>query len=107
MAMDMFLTFDKASKIKGETVDEKYKKEDGIDVLCPLHSRRNPVGELAGDVAVIDVREFDALRLEVAQDARNRTTNGSKTKNGDFQIRSGCRHFLLQGNRGQGDGVRI
>jgi type VI secretion system secreted protein Hcp len=34
MAMDMFLTFDKSAKIKGETVDEKYKKEDGIDVLA-------------------------------------------------------------------------
>jgi type VI secretion system secreted protein Hcp len=34
MAMDMFLTFDKGAKIKGETIDDKYKKEDGIDVLA-------------------------------------------------------------------------
>jgi type VI secretion system secreted protein Hcp len=34
MAMDMFLTFDKAANIKGETVDEKYKPLNGIDVLA-------------------------------------------------------------------------
>jgi type VI secretion system secreted protein Hcp len=34
MAMDMFLVFDKSAGIKGETVDDKYKKSDGIDVLA-------------------------------------------------------------------------
>jgi type VI secretion system secreted protein Hcp len=34
MAVDMFLTFDEAAKIKGETQDKKFKEKNGIDVLA-------------------------------------------------------------------------
>jgi type VI secretion system secreted protein Hcp len=34
MAMDMFLYFDTASGIKGETKDKVYKAKNGIDVLA-------------------------------------------------------------------------
>jgi len=34
MAMDMFIWFDEAAKIKGETIDKTYKAKHGIDVLA-------------------------------------------------------------------------
>lgn len=34
MAVDMFMTFDEGSKIKGETQDKKFKEKHGIDVLA-------------------------------------------------------------------------
>jgi type VI secretion system secreted protein Hcp len=34
MAVDMFMVFNKADEIKGETQDKKYKEDHGIDVLA-------------------------------------------------------------------------
>ena len=60
-------------------------KKNRIRILAPGHSRASPVRALAGDVAIENVRQFQALGLAFCNDARYGTANGTKSENGDTQ----------------------
>ena len=58
--------------------DVGVRREHRLDVVGPHDVGRHPVGALAGDVAVEDVREADAGRRPLGEDLRHRAAHRAK-----------------------------
>ena len=64
--------------------------EHGIGVFAPDDARGHPVDALARDPAIEDVRQLEALRLGLDENARHRAANGAKAEDRDAQMACGA-----------------
>ena len=77
--------------------------EDFVEVLGPDHGGGDPGGLFAGHAAVEDMRELEAVGLQVAENARDGAADGAESQEGDFH------EYRVQGAgyRGQGEASEL
>ena len=71
--------------------------EHGVGVFAPDDARGHPVGALACDAAVEDVRQLQAVRLGLDKNARHRAAHRAEAKDGNAEMAGRARLARVRG----------